>query len=368
MKHLAWVVVAVCWLGCGSDDGGGMKVAGGVDAPAGGGAGNGPAADGVGDGVGGGNGVTGMGGDTGGGDIQDGSDGTIANGDGTGDSSVETRRLDPMAPVAEPNEYGVRIPQPTGACPSFATGTLMFSPLAIEPRAVDITMGSSSGGALVFYFHAFLTNPMEAGLALSGAIDEITAGGGMVVAPHSDPLGAYEWFLTDDQVPEHTYDDLYLIDEIVACAVEQGLVDSRRIHMLGMSAGGTAVAQMGFYRSRYWASIATYSGGLTDQLEEPGNDDASNHFAALLFHGGALDTFPLFNFDFALESANLRDRLDREGHYWILCDHGLGHTLPTEDGPSAVWRFFQDHPYGTDPSPYASGGLPPEIPDYCTSQ
>ena len=24
---------------------------------------------------------------------------------------------------------------------------------------------------------------------------------------------------------------------------------------------------------------------------------------------------------------------------------------------ASVWQFFQDHPYGTDPSPYA-GGLP----------
>jgi hypothetical protein len=49
----------------------------------------------------------------------------------------------------------------------------------------------------------------------------------------------------------------------------------------------------------------------------------------------------------------------------IVCNHNMGRTMPP-DGPTAVWRFFEDHPYGRT-SPYAAG-LPPGFPMYCMLQ
>ena len=46
-----------------------------------------------------------------------------------------------------------------------------------------------------------------------------------------------------------------------------------------------------------------------------------------------------------------------------LCDHGMGHTIPSDGGPAVV-QFFSDHPYKTRPSPYADG-LPASFPSYC---
>ena len=41
-----------------------------------------------------------------------------------------------------------------------------------------------------------------------------------------------------------------------------------------------------------------------------------------------------------------------------------GHTIPT-DARDSIGQFFDDHPFGTTPSPYA-GGLPGGFPGYCS--
>jgi len=51
------------------------------------------------------------------------------------------------------------------------------------------------------------------------------------------------------------------------------------------------------------------------------------------------------------------------GHFAAICDHGGGHTYPGE--PDSVWQFFQDHPWGTVPSPY-EGGLPAGFASSCS--
>jgi len=56
--------------------------------------------------------------------------------------------------------------------------------------------------------------------------------------------------------------------------------------------------------------------------------------------------------------------LKSAGHFAILCNHGMGHTIPFA-ATASVGRFLADHPFGTDPSPYG-GGLPQGFPSYCT--
>ena len=48
--------------------------------------------------------------------------------------------------------------------------------------------------------------------------------------------------------------------------------------------------------------------------------------------------------------------LTSAGHFAFICNHGRGHTIPTDAVPSVI-EFFYAHPYGTDPSPYAGGLL-----------
>src|SRR5690606_16148350 len=112
-----------------------------------------------------------------------------------------------------------------------------------------------------------------------------TAAGGIVAAPYSDPAaGAFPWFLTTGRT---RMDDLLVADEVLGCALQGVGVDVRRIHSIGMSAGGLQTAQMSYRRSGYLASVVTYSGGLISSA--PARQDPSNRFAALIFHGGAND-------------------------------------------------------------------------------
>jgi hypothetical protein len=91
-------------------------------------------------------------------------------------------------------------------------------------------------------------------------------------------------------------------------------------------------------------------------------EDKSNKLAAMIFWGGVNDVVGISFQDASLAySKIIRDN----GGFTILCDHGGGHTIPAGAGTS-VWRFFQDHPFGMSPSPYAAAGLPAGFPTYCT--
>ena len=68
--------------------------------------------------------------------------------------------------------------------------------------------------------------------------------------------------------------------------------------------------------------------------------------------------------DAAQRSALYLDTMRKRGSFAFLCDHGGGHSVP-RDSQASAWRFLQDHPYGTRPSPYAIG-LPSGFLRYCT--
>jgi hypothetical protein len=92
--------------------------------------------------------------------------------------------------------------------------------------------------------------------------------------------------------------------------------------------------------------------------------NAANRFAALIFYGGSSDTFII---NFQTTSASYSTALRANGNYTALCNHGGGHAIPAA-GPVAAWRFFRDHAFGTNPSPYVASGLPMGIPNYCQAQ
>ena len=251
------------------------------------------------------------------------------------------------------------VPAATGACPDFATGDATFSPTGIAPRQVKLwanTNAADQDGPLVFYWHGTGSNPGEANFGLGAeTINAILAQGGVVAAPYSDPgSGNFPWFLTAGGGRE---DDLQVADEILACAIEKAGIDLRRIHTIGMSAGGLQASQMAYRRSGYVASVAPYSGG---KLGNPPQQEAQNKFAAMIFHGGAGDQVIV---NFKDLSEGMKNDLQSKGHFAFICDHGMGHKIPS-DARASVWQFFQDHPFGTAPPPYAAG-LPQGFPSYC---
>ena len=254
----------------------------------------------------------------------------------------------------------------TGPCPEFREGYAMFAPDGVQ-RSVLLYVSDQAAtldGPLIFSWHSTLPTPEDATSWLGrGVIDEIKAQGGIVAAPSTGyPRERRPW----DNTPlgaTGTDGDQRLMDEIVACAITKVGIDVRRIHATGMSAGGLKTAQVSLRRSGYLASVVVYSGGLT-QGDVPPDQDPTNAFAAMILYGGATDISPVDGILYTDASNNYLELLRASGRFAFLCDHGGGHSVP-RDSQASAWRFMQDHPFGTSPSPYAAQ-RPADFLRYCS--
>ncbi len=280
------------------------------------------------------------GGDGGGGDGGDG-------GDGGGGEPAE---------ATGPDKY---IPEPSAACPEFSEGSVEFD-VDGTTRKAEIWMSDeakSKDGPLIIFWHGMGASPRDA-MIFSPVLDDIKAQGGILVAPYSGtspaPPAGFPWYLTTGA---GELLDMDLADEIVACANENVGIDTNRIHTTGFSAGALNAVQFSMRRSGYVASMASWSGG---QMGSPDVQDPDNKYAAFLFHGGEEDV-QVINFKNVTEK--YEETLTAAGHFSLLCDHGGRHSFP-RGTETNVWQFFQDHPYGTAPSPYADK-MPAGFPDYC---
>ena len=190
-------------------------------------------------------------------------------------------------------------------------------------------------------------------------IAEILKQGGVVLSPYGH--GEYAWWIAEGDTRE---DDLLLIDEMVACAIQEADIDIRRIHATGLSSGATLTSDMIHRRSNYLASGSPKSGGFDPYNPIPDNVEPANHMSALIFHGGETDTWgdPPYEF-YEPQSEELAMIITDEGGFAAVCNHGQGHEEPTWD-QERTWEFFQAHPWNTSPSPYADG-LPAAFPSYC---
>jgi poly(3-hydroxybutyrate) depolymerase len=253
----------------------------------------------------------------------------------------------------------------SGPCPDFKDGYVMFAPDGMQRRVLlYATDHPMQGGPLLFSWHSTLPNPEDAVTWIGqSVIDEIKAQGGIVAAPATGyPNAVRPW----DNTPmgaQGVDGDQRLMDEIVACAISKVGIDVRRIHATGMSAGGLKTAQVSFRRSGYIASVVVYSGGLTDG-DTPPDQDPANPVNAMILYGGPTDISPVDGINYTMASRRYRDLIVAKGGFAFLCNHGGGHSVPGNSQASA-WRFLQDHPFGTQPSPYAQA-LPPMFLSYCS--
>lgn len=272
-----------------------------------------------------------------------GSGGNSDDGGGAG-SSIDSGTPPPAD--AGPSD----IPTPTGSCPAFVQGDVTFNPVG-GARKVAITMTDASrtigGGPLIFYWFATGSNPTEAQRGLPLA--QVTAAGGIVVAPYDVAgAGTYPWL---SQLAQHDA----LFDEVLGCAVRMTHISATRIHAVGFSAGALMTTHLSFARSKYLASVATYSGGAMGTFQE-----SNNKFAAMIMTGGPTDI--VVN-NFFTSSQQWQQTLKDAGHFAMFCNHGGGHSIPSRLVPG-VWQFFVDHPYGRAPSPY-QGHIPATIAPPC---
>jgi hypothetical protein len=250
------------------------------------------------------------------------------------------------------------IPTPSGECPDLTSGTHMINGLSVEILAG--TPGATKG-PLLFTWHG--TNGTSAG-ALRQLPDsvknDITAQGGIVIAPQSTMQprdGADVTFILGVW-----YDgaDLAMADLIVGCAVQNNNIDPRRIYVTGCSAGGLMTGVMSIMRASYVAASAPNSGGLA----LPGYmfDDDTNVPAVFAMHGGANDNVVI---NFGDSTHTLGDTMKPAGSFFVECNHMIGHCQAPVELHEKAWEFMKAHPYGVTPKPYEAGGLPADYPEYC---
>jgi poly(3-hydroxybutyrate) depolymerase len=153
--------------------------------------------------------------------------------------------------------------------------------------------------------------------------------------------------------------DFAMADQILACAVQQLNIDTRRIYSAGCSAGGLQTGAMVYSRSSYLAAGMPNSGGIVFAFPM---DDPSHVPSLITTHGGTSDNVGV---SFAQTSATEDNDIASKGGYVVDCNHGGGHCQAPANDIAAQWQFCKDHPFGVSPNPYASG-LPASFPSYCT--
>jgi poly(3-hydroxybutyrate) depolymerase len=225
-----------------------------------------------------------------------------------------------------------------------------------------VWVGTAVGGPLILYWHGTGSSP---GAEVPVAFDTAAVGaaGGMIVGFTASSRTGTPTGNTGDNVWYQS--DAAFADQVVACAIQQSRIDSRRIHTAGYSAGGLQTVYMWFACSGYLASVISYSGGDAT-INKVAMQDASHPPAAIAAHGAmGSDTFIL---DFAQASATWETTdIKPAGGFSIDCDDGGNHTaFFTTRAPNlkpVSFQFFKDHPYGVRPEPYAA--LPSGFPSYC---
>ncbi len=313
--------------------------------------------------TGGSSGGSTTGGSSGGGSSASDDGGSLSSSHGDSGGAAQGDSGTTAPPPAEGGSASVPVlPTSTGTCPTFASGMATFAPAGIAARQAQIFMTDAAKtmhGPLIFYWYATGSSTAEVDYSLGATLATIEAAGGIVVAPVADPsAGQFEWFIVNGS-PK--LDDFLVADEIAACAAQTTGIDTTHIHSMGMSAGGLQTTAFSFLRSNYLASVTTYSGGMPPGFS-PANENPANKFAAFIFDGGSTDD--VFGVDFQAASQTYETTLKAAGHFTALCDHGMGHMIPTDAAPS-VALFFQANGFGVTPSPYANG-LPAGFPSYCT--
>lgn len=259
-----------------------------------------------------------------------------------GQSSTGTGETDPI------------LPQYSGTCPTFTNGTLTFND-GTGNRSVLVRMDSNSStknGPLVLLWHGQIPpadlNDIYTHLISQATTTDIANKGGIVVAPTMYKSGSW-----DNAMSWSTSNrDLSLVDTIVACAVKQNLIDTKRIHAVGMSLGGFQTSHLSYLRSNYIASSVVMSGGFTGSPPAGTIQRPSNKFATITTIGtvsaGEMQAVvaPLQGY---------RNFAKSNGQAVVYCAHSSGHTPILNGGPMHQ-RFFADHPYGVTNA--YSGALP----------
>lgn len=250
------------------------------------------------------------------------------------------------------------LPTATQTCPNIPSGSNQT--VTFLGSQVSIWAGPTSkpGGPLLLYWHATGTNSGEAVSAFGGAATNDVVANGGVVASFTNTVGTG----TNTGNGVWYTDDFNVADEVVACAIQQHQIDTRRIYSAGFSAGGLQTGTASFVRSGYVASVVVYSGGVV--VSTP-NQNPANVPAALCAHGPSgtdFNTSDYYILNFGQFCVDYLNNVKNRGGFTVDCPDTGNHINTTQRfavGPAA-WQFLKDHAYGQ-----VNNTLPAGAPSYC---
>lgn len=163
--------------------------------------------------------------------------------------------------------------------------------------------------------------------------------------------------------------DLRFFDEMLVCLAAELPIDLDRVHAIGGSIGAIFVDYLLTHRGDKLASVATMSGGFL-----PFPKSASYYYdwpydtllaglkskaAVMVYWGGPTDQGG--GFDFHQGSLDAIQKLRANTHFVVRCMHDQGHDW-SEQFTKFAFLFFEDHPRGVKPAPWASGLPKPPFP------
>jgi hypothetical protein len=280
-------------------------------------------------------------GDTGSPGDGDGDTGSPGNGGGDAGSPGNGGGSSPFGP--DPS----KLPKVNGPCPEFKNGTV-----SVGGARVVLTVGSKPG-PVYLYFHGTGTTPSEVDLAIPGATRAVRTDGGFVASWQSSNNRGITtgtiWYTGDMEAA----------DQLIACGLQQGLVDPSRIHVSGYSAGGLETGAFIYTRSHYVASAIVYSGGKPLSVLGSLKGDTIPSVVGAAGAPGA-DWLAL---DFGSMTPALTKEVVKAGGFAIDCNDGSIHIDITRLGVGGkALEFFRDHPYGVKAY---QNGLPSGWPRHC---
>jgi hypothetical protein len=145
-------------------------------------------------------------------------------------------------------------------------------------------------------------------------------------------------------------------DQIIACGIEKGLVDTARIHVSGYSAGGLETGAFVVGRSQYVASLIVYSGGKPFGV--PGAIGSGGVVPSMVGAHGAAGS-DMLGLDFGTATPALGKEIANAGGFVIDCDDGGSHITISRLGLGGKARdFFKAHPWGVKPWTAVPAGWP----------
>ncbi len=298
-----------------------------------------------------------------------------------GDASVpDTSTVDPDGPPAPKAYTG-------GTCPTFKVGKQSFVSSDLEREVVVTLPEDPTGAGVLFLWHGFGDTHTEFSSALgaksiSGSENLITVAPQAVIDPvSSEKLAPYKdvaaqffgplpptWSVLDGPEP-----DISLFDDLLSCLAAQYDVDLKRVYTLGFSQGALFSTRLVLLRSDVLAGAALWSGGLGSsggllELVRFEYESPKRKVPVLAVAGGATDLWPndqLPLVNFQTGTTELAEALRTDGHAVVECNHGLGHTIPS-DGLQWGLPFLFGHEWTRDGASTYFGADGKAFPKYCT--